>query len=278
MSEATATIDAPTTAPTGTPGGTYVWQDLFTTDQKAAEAFYGQLFGWTVNPMPMPGDMGGTYDVLENQGQGFGGCMPLFPGQGDTPRWAPYITVPEDDVDAAAERAVAAGGTVVQPPTDIPTVGRFATVLDPDGTASNPFAPIPPEGGVTPEREGMAPTGGIVWNEIWVNDLQRGTDFYASVYGWSIDKTDMDGDIEYFICSAGAGAPMRGGFGSTQGRMPPVTVFYVHIADLDATVARIVELGGTTEGPTMEVPDIGRMQWARDPQGAQFCLHEDVKR
>lgn len=277
MSEAAATIDATTTSPTGTPAGTYVWQDLFTTDREGAEAFYGQLFGWTVKPMAMPGDMGGTYDVLENQGQGFGGCMPLFPGMGDRVRWIPYITVPEDDVDAAAARAAAAGGTVVQPPTDIPTVGRFATVLDPDGTATNPFAPIPPDDGTPPEREGMPPVGGISWNEIWVNDLERGRDFYASVYGWSIDKTDMGGDMQYFICNA-EGAPMRGGFGATADQMPATAVFYVRVADLDASAAKVAELGGQTEGPIIEVPDIGRMQWARDPQGAQFCLHEDVKR
>jgi predicted enzyme related to lactoylglutathione lyase len=276
MSEATATIDATTTTATTTPAGTYVWQDLFTTDPKAAEAFYGELFGWTVKPMTMP-EADWTYDLLENQGQGFGGCMPLFPGQGDAARWIPYISVPNDDVDAAAERAAAAGGIVAQQPEDIPTVGRFATVLDPDGTATNPFAPITPEGGVPPERQGMPPLGGISWNEIWVNDLTRGRDFYASVYGWSIDDANMGGDMQYYICNSADG-PMRGGFGSTQGRMSPVAVFYVHVADLEATIAKLTELGGTTEGPTMEVPEIGRMQWARDPQGAQFCLHEDVKR
>lgn len=279
MSDATVTIDRPTTeatAPATTPAGTYIWQDLFTPDPKAAEAFYGALFGWTVTAMPMPGDMGGTYDILENAGQGFGGCMPLFPGQGDAARWTPYVSVPADDVDAAAARAAAAGGTVVQEPMDIPTVGRFATILDPDGTATNPFAPFQPEDGVPPQRQGMPPLGGISWNEIWVNDLARARDFYASVYGWSIDEQDMGPDVRYFVCNS-PGGPMRGGFGSTQGRMSPVAVFYVHVADLDATVTRISELGGATDGPTMDIPDIGRMQWARDPQGAQFCLHEEPK-
>ena len=274
MSETTATIDAPTVAPSGTTGGTYIWQDLFTTDPKAAESFYGQLFGWTVKAMPMP-DAEWTYDILENQGQGFGGCMPLFPGQGDTARWVPYISVPENDVAAAAARAAAAGGTVAQAPTDLLTGGRFATVLDPDGTATNPFFPTPPEGGAPPEREGMPPVGGIAWNELWVNDVDKGRDFYASVYGWTMDEQEMGPDVRYFVCNADA--PMRGGFGATGGRMPATAVFYVHVADLVATVAKLTELGGTTEGPTMDVPDIGRMQWARDPQGAQFCLHENVR-
>ena len=68
MSEATATMEAPAT----TPAGTYIWQDLFTTDPKAAEAFYGELFGWTVKPMAMP-EADWTYDLLENQGEGCGG-------------------------------------------------------------------------------------------------------------------------------------------------------------------------------------------------------------
>ena len=53
MSDATATIDRPTTKIT-TPDGTYIWQDLFTTDQVAAESFYAQLFGWKINVMPIP--------------------------------------------------------------------------------------------------------------------------------------------------------------------------------------------------------------------------------
>jgi len=276
MSEATATIDAPTTTSTSPPAGTYIWQDLFTTDQEAAESFYAQLFGWKINAMPIPGMDTGSYHLFENQGEGLGGSMPLDPSAGGTPHWAPYITIPGNDVDAATERATAVGGTVVQPPMDIPTVGRFATILDPDGTATNPFAPIPPEVGTPPEREGMPPIGGIAWNELWVNDLDKGKDFYAAVYGWSLDRQDMGGGVDYFVCTSADG-PMRGGFGSTQGRMSPVAVFYVHVADLDATVAKLGELGGTTEGPVMEVPDIGRMQWARDPQGAQFCLHEGVK-
>lgn len=267
--------DTTTTAPATTPAGTYIWQDLFTPDPKAAEIFYGELFGWTVTPMPMP-DVAWTYDVLENAGQGFGGCMPLVPGQGDVARWVPYLTVPDDDVDAAAQRAAAAGGMVVQAPMDIPAVGRFATVVDPDGTATNPFHPIPPEAGMPPEREGSAPIGGISWNELWVNDLDKARDLYASVYGWSIDDAGMGGDMQYFVCNS-EGGPMRGGFGATQGRMSPVAVFYVHVADLDASAAKVAELGGTTEGPIMEVREIGRMQWARDPQGAQFCLHEEPK-
>lgn len=251
--------------------GKYVWHDLFTTDPEAAQAFYGQLFGWEVKGMPMPGLPNDTYDMLHNQGEDFGGCMGMDPSQGGTPRWTPYITVP-DTVDAAVERAAAKGGTVVMPPMDIPDVGRFAMVRDPDGTLTNPFSPI--DNTEVPTK-GTPPLGAITWNEIWVNDLERGKDFYSAVYGWSIAESDMGGDVRYFICNTGD--QMRGGFGATGGQMPATTVFYVLVADLDASAAKVAELGGQTEGPIIEIPDVGRIQWARDPQGTQFCLHEDPK-
>lgn len=280
MSEATATIDRPTTESSADPrAGMYIWQDLFTSDPKAAEAFYGALFGWTVKPMPFPGEMEGTYDILENKGAGFGGCMPLQPGM-PGPRWVPYISVPNatgggpEAVQAAVERAEAHGATILQPAAEIPTVGHFAIILDANGLTTNPFDPIPPADGMPPLPEGMPPHGGISWNEIWVNDLEAGKELYAAVYGWDLRDAGM-GDVQYHICWSGE--RMQGGFGPTQGMMSPSTVFYVHVADLDATIAKVTELGGTTEGPTMDVPSVGRMQWCRDPQAAQFCLHENEK-
>ena len=280
MSDATTTIERTATSGTGDGRtGMYVWHDLFTTDQKAAEAFYGALFGWTITVMPMPG-ADWAYDVLENEGQGFGGCMPLFEGMNDgKPYWVPYISLPgatgggREAVQAAVERAAAHGATVVRQPEEIPTVGHFAAIVDADGNLTNPFDPTPPAGGMPPLPEGMPPLGGITWHEIWVNDLDAAKELYASVYGWDIRDSGMPG-MRYLLCHDGD--RMQGGLGCTEGRMPATTVFYVHVADVEAAMAKVVELGGTTEGPTMDVPDIGRMQWARDPQGAQFCLHQGV--
>lgn len=109
--------------------GAFSWCELMTTDVSAAKQFYTQLLGWTTEDMPMP-EM--TYTVVKAGGTDVGGMMPIPPQcAGTPPRWGIYITV--DDVDATVHKAEALGATTVVPPTDIPNVGRFATIEDPQG-------------------------------------------------------------------------------------------------------------------------------------------------
>ena len=61
------------------------------------------------------------------------GGMPMgdeFPAEVPS-YWAVYFAV--DDADATAQRATELGGTVMRPPSDIPDVGRFAVLVDPQG-------------------------------------------------------------------------------------------------------------------------------------------------
>jgi len=109
--------------------GAFSWNELTTSDPKAARKFYGTLFGWQFKDM----DMGhGTYTVINVGGQGLGGIAGIPPNaQGMPPTWGGYVTV--DDVDAVVARVAGLGGRVLLAPTDIPTVGRFATIADPQG-------------------------------------------------------------------------------------------------------------------------------------------------
>src|ERR1700731_5084121 len=108
--------------------GKFVWYDLMTTDTKAAEAFYRSVVGWDAKDSGMPE----TYTLLSAGPVMVGGLMPIpKDAQGMRPCWSGYVAV--DDVDAYAQRVTAAGGTVQRPPTDIPGVGRFAVVADPQG-------------------------------------------------------------------------------------------------------------------------------------------------
>ena len=109
--------------------GAFSWNELMTTDVAAAKSFYGKLLGWQFKDM----DMGGsTYAVINVDGQGVGGITGVPPNaQGMPPAWGGYATV--DDVDAVVARVAGLGGRVLLAPTDIPTVGRFATIMDPQG-------------------------------------------------------------------------------------------------------------------------------------------------
>jgi len=109
--------------------GAFSWCELMTTDAAAAKRFYTQLLGWTTEDMSMP-EM--TYTVVKAGGTEVGGIMAMPPQLAGTPsHWGTYITV--DDVDATVRKAEALGAKICMPPTDIPNVGRFATLQDPQG-------------------------------------------------------------------------------------------------------------------------------------------------
>lgn len=111
--------------------GAFSWCELMTADTEAAKSFYGQLFGWTLKDVPMEGM---TYTTLAAGGQEIGGMMSVSaPGvQGNpSPHWGVYVTV--ENVDASAKKAEELGATLLVPPMDIPNVGRFSVIQDPQG-------------------------------------------------------------------------------------------------------------------------------------------------
>ena len=109
--------------------GRFSWNELMTTDVGDARAFYGKLFGWQYEGFPMENM---TYEVIYSGGEEIGGMIPMPSGAGEhPPAWSTYITV--DDVDATAKLAEALGGKIHLEPTDIPRVGRFAVLQDPQG-------------------------------------------------------------------------------------------------------------------------------------------------
>jgi len=109
--------------------GTLCWTELITRDPKSAVSFYSRLFGWSSK---LGTDGGGEYHEMSNGSQPQGGIMALRPEMGDMPpAWTPYFAV--DDCEATAKKATQLGGRVFMKPTDIPKVGRFAVLADPQG-------------------------------------------------------------------------------------------------------------------------------------------------
>ncbi len=103
------------------------WIELCTSDVAAAQKFYGALFGWSTEAF-RGGDVGMPYQMILVNGQPRGGmCSPPQ----TPPSWGTVIAV--NDVDAVAKQAEALGGKVLMAPTDIPTIGRYATIQDPQG-------------------------------------------------------------------------------------------------------------------------------------------------
>ncbi len=105
---------------------TFCWGELATRDAAASMAFYGKVFGWKAKT----GDP--AYTEIHLGDQPFGGMLTMTAEmEGVPPHWMPYFAV--DDCDAKAEKAKSLGANMCVPPQDIPNVGRFAVIGDPQG-------------------------------------------------------------------------------------------------------------------------------------------------
>jgi predicted enzyme related to lactoylglutathione lyase len=110
--------------------GKFCWQELMTSDLAAAGKFYGELFGWQFEKSPDPSH--GSYTLIKLGGKAVGGVMPQPPQcKNMLPAWGLYIAVTSADETAAMARKL--GGKVFAGPEDIPNVGRFAVLQDPQG-------------------------------------------------------------------------------------------------------------------------------------------------
>lgn len=127
------------TGQTERPHGIFVWNELNSRNIPAAKAFYAAALGWSFTPMPMEG--GPDYWIIRQGEAQVGGIFPLHGPEFDgvPEHWLCYIAV--DDVDARCERAVAAGGTLLRAPFDVPEVGRIAIVRDSQGAVTGWMTP-----------------------------------------------------------------------------------------------------------------------------------------
>ncbi len=118
--------------------GTLIWTELLTTDTARAQAFYTTLFGWKADAKPM-GPM--TYTIYQNGAAQAGGMMQIPKEMGPIPsHWMVYFGVA--DADATATKTASLGGKIATAPHDVPNVGRFAVLQDPQGAYFAVFKPI----------------------------------------------------------------------------------------------------------------------------------------
>jgi len=108
-------------------GNPFVHVELMSTDVGKAKSFYGKLFDWKLEDMPM-GDM--TYTMIR-VGEGTGGGLMKNPIPGAPSSWLAYVLV--DDLKAATSKAKSLGATVMKDVTEVPGAGSFTIMTDPTG-------------------------------------------------------------------------------------------------------------------------------------------------
>jgi uncharacterized protein len=253
----------------GGQSGRFVWYDLVTTDPAAAERFYAAVVGWGTEVWKQDAS---TYTMWTASGIPLGGIM-MMPAdakmRGEMPHWLAYVTTP--DTDAMVTQATKLGARVLVPPTDIPTVGRFAMIADPHGALIAPFTPSRP---ATP-IEDPPPVGRFSWHELATSDPAAAFAFYHTTVGWQkTDAMDMGpmGTYQMF----GWPTPSVGGiFGRPAGQSGPPAAWlhYVRVPDVDRAIVTVQTKGGKLCHGPHDVPGGSRVAQCVDPQGAAFALH-----
>ena len=245
----------------------FVWYELMTSDAEAAEVFYRKVVGWNAQDS---GQAGMNYTLLLAGNVPTAGLMAL-PKEacdaGAKPGWTGYVGV--DDVDAYVGRVTRAGGVVHVPPTDIPKVGRFAMVADPQGAVFCLFKGLSEmqQSEPDPNKPGL-----IGWHELMAVDGGKAFDFYASLFGWTkTEAIDMGAMGRYQLFAAGG--PAIGGMMTKMAKMPvPFWNYYFQVESVGAALERLKTAGGNVINGPMEVPGGSWIVQAFDPQGAMFSL------
>ncbi len=249
--------------------GQFVWYEDMTRDPRAAISFYSDVVGWKTEPFE-----GTDYTMWVSRQGPLGGVMKPDDqaAKAGAAGWMAHVQV--DDVDATAARCRQLGGQVRKAPTDIPTVGRFAVIADPQGATIAVFRPS----GEDMALHDTSKEGEFCWNELMTSDPAAAARFYGELLGWKVlEEMDMGPMGTYRIF--GVGEQRLGGMmAAPQGHpAPPAWLYYAETADLEAALKRAIARGAKVLNGPMDVPG-GRVAQLKDPQGASFALHQSARK
>jgi uncharacterized protein len=251
----------------------FVWHDLMAADVDGAKRFYGELFGWTFKR----GEGDASYEHIYAGETGIGGLMKNDPKFGAPPHWLGYIGV--DDVDQTVAAVTKNGGKVHAPKMDIPTVGQFAVVADPQGAVFSPFHYTGKDAG-KPESNARAGNWHFCWDELLTPDPDAAVKFYGAVFGWVAEHMEMPGPVSRYTLLKRKGVKDDSGADKSAGgvmKMPPGVphphwLAYVAVPNADDVVAKAKRLGANIPMPVMSVPNVGRFTAILDPQMAAIAI------
>jgi len=248
--------------------GSFVWFELLSIDPTKSIEFYTRIVGWKTQPfnadytmwVGSQGPVGGTMRLPEQASK-----------MGAPPHWTSHVQVVS--VDATAAEAKKNGGVVHVEPSDIPNVGRFAVIADPQGAS---ICIIKPQQAM--DAHDVTKPGEITWSELVTTDHESAFVFYSKLLGWKKSRDfDMGPMGKYTIFNAG-GRDLGGMFTKSKDMaVAPSWLYYLEVTSLAGAIDAAKAHGARlVNGPT-EVPGGAHIAQLIDPQGAAFALHEIKK-
>lgn len=243
-------------------GGMPYWIDLTTSDPRKSAHFYSDLLGWSVQEEVE----GSNYRIARVQGLPVAGFIAQADDAPFPDTWITYFLA--DHIERQMRQVTELGGRVLAEPTDV-QLGRMAVLTDAAGAM---FGLIEPRGEDAFVAAGEP--GTPVWHELTTTTRYReALDYYHELFDWEIATVDAGDDFQY-ATALSQGAPFAG-IRRAEGQFPPqVPSFwqsYLGVADVDAAVARVPELGGEIIREPWD-SEFGRLALISDSTGATVTL------
>ncbi|MGW7369279.1 VOC family protein [Streptomyces sp. NPDC054841] len=241
---------------------------LTTQDMKAAQDFYGAVFGWEFEP---DAQAQGSYVVALEKGAPVAGLVESTQTMGVRlpVAWTAYFVA--DSADAVASRVRERGGTVAVGPLAFGR-GRVAWAADPVDALFCIW-----EGPVDAGWHAGRGSGAVAWLELHTRDPFDSALFYGGVFEWDSqgpDRIDVRYEHDRVMLRAG-GHTVAGLYGGVAASPDPEIrpKWHVHFCrdDVDSAVARAAAANGTIITPPRDTP-LGRVATLRDPEGGLFHL------
>ncbi len=245
--------------------GTFCWVDLMSPDTARAAKFYADLFAWEADTQPTD-EQGQQYTIFKLRGKavaGMGKQPDAMRSAGAPAVWNSYVQVA--DVRATETAIQKLGGSVVMGAMKVMDAGEMGVYAAPDGSVFSVWQP-----GLHKGSELANEPGALGWNELVTDDVNGAMKFYGGVFGWRFAQFGMP---DYHLI--GNGDMMNGGVMPKRAEMaavPNVWSVYFVVEDTDASMKRVVELGGKTLTDAMEIPEVGRFAVCADSQGGTFTI------
>ncbi len=122
----------------------------------------------------------------------------------------------------------------------------------------------------------------VVHFEIPANDVEKLKKFYSKLFEWKIEKSS--GPIEYWTIETvpvdEKMTPLRPGVNGglyRKERPENKPVNYIAVESIDKYIERVKTLGGTIVQQKQEVPGVGWIAIALDPEGNQIAMLQPMQ-